>query len=145
MSEIIEKTLELRAPQERVWRAITDYREFGAWFGVELDGPFQEGGESTGRFPDMGLNWTAWVERIEPMTLFSFRWRPYAIKPDIDYSAETPTLVTFRLEPTASGTRLTITETGFEGVPAWRRAEAFRMNDRGWGIQIERIKAYVEP
>lgn len=145
MTNDIEKTLELRAPQARVWRAITDHEQFGEWFGVKLDAPFAPGEESTGAMSFNGndFRWTAWVDRIEPMSLFSFRWRPYAIKPDIDYSKEEPTLVTFRLEPIPSGTRLTITETGFDRVPEWRRAEALQMNDRGWGIQIERIKAYV--
>lgn len=145
MTNDIEKTLELNAPQARVWAAITDHVQFGEWFGVRLDAPFVAGEESTGAMSFNGNDflWTAWVDRIEPMSLFSFRWRPYAIKPGIDYSKEEPTLVTFLLEPIPSGTRLTITETGFDQVPEWRRAEALQMNDRGWGIQIERIKTYV--
>ena len=76
--------------------------------------------------------------------MFSYRWRPYAVKPDIDYAAETPTLVEFRLSPNGAGTRLTVTESGFENVPDYRRAEALEMNTRGWGAQMENIKTYVE-
>ena len=49
MSDIIEKRIELKAPVSRVWRALTDHREFGEWFRVGLDGPFSEGRISRGR------------------------------------------------------------------------------------------------
>ena len=39
----IEKTVLLRAPLARVWRAVSDAKEFGTWFGVEFDGPFVAG------------------------------------------------------------------------------------------------------
>jgi uncharacterized protein YndB with AHSA1/START domain len=81
---------------------------------------------------------------MEEPELFSFTWHPYAIDPDVDYSGEPPTLVEFRLEPTATGSRLTVIETGFDKVPSHRRAEAFRMNDGGWAQQVENIKVYVE-
>ena len=147
MPNEIEKTIELKAPLERVWCALTDSREFGSWFGVAFDEPFVAGKVSTGHFTHQGgehLRWNATVDRIVPMTLFSFYWLPYAVKPDIDYSAEEPTLVSFNLEPIAEGVRLVITETGFDKVPAYRREEALAMNTRGWGIQADRIKAYVE-
>jgi uncharacterized protein YndB with AHSA1/START domain len=147
MSNEIEKTIELKAPLERVWRALTDSREFGSWFGVAFDEPFVAGKVSTGHFTHQGgehMRWNATVDQIVPMTLFSFRWHPYALDPDTDYSGEEPTLIRFDLEPIAQGVRLRITETGFDKVPEYRRAEALRMNTRGWGIQADRIKAYVE-
>jgi len=145
MSNEIKKTIELEAPVDRVWRALTDAKEFGSWFGVTIDQPFAAGAESTGRFNHSDdFRWTAKVDRIEPQSFFSYFWHPYAVKPDIDYAAEEPTLVAFALEPIASGTQLTITESGFDRVPAYRREEALAMNTRGWGIQADRIKAYVE-
>jgi len=75
------------------------------------------------------LRWVATVKEIVPEKLFSFTWHPYAINPAVDYSKEEPTLVEFRLEPTANGTLVTVTESGFEKVPEARRAEAFRMNE----------------
>ncbi len=142
----IEKRIELRAPVARVWRALTDHREFGEWFRVQLDGPFVPGGTSRGRITFPGyehLRWEVVVERMEPERLFSFRWHPYAIDPAIDYSKEPSTLVEFRLEATASGTRLVLTESGFDGIPAGRRAEAFRMNDGGWTQQMANIERHV--
>jgi uncharacterized protein YndB with AHSA1/START domain len=147
MSNEIEKTIELKAPLERVWWALTVSREFGSWFGVAFDEPFVAGKVATGHFTHQGgerMRWNATVDQIVPMTLFSFRWHPYALDPDTDYSGEEPTLIRFDLEPIAQGVRLRITETGFDKVPEYRRAEALRMNTRGWGIQADRIKAYVE-
>ena len=148
MTDRIEKTVELKAPVARVWRALTDYQEFGQWFRVRLDGPFVAGQVARGNITHPGyehLRWEAVVPRMEPERLFSFTWHPYAIDPNQDYSGEPPTLVEFTLEKIATGTRLRIVESGFDKLPAKRRDEAFRMNDRGWSIQIENIAQHVEP
>jgi uncharacterized protein YndB with AHSA1/START domain len=144
--DCIEKHIELKAPVSRVWRAITDHREFGEWFRVKLDGPFAPGQVSRGRITYPGyehLHWEAVVVRMDAETLFSFTWHPYAIDPKLDYSKETPTLVEFRLAKTANGTLLRLTECGFENVPAGRRLEAFRMNDGGWTEQMKNIESHV--
>jgi uncharacterized protein YndB with AHSA1/START domain len=142
----IEKQIELKAPVARVWRALTDYREFGEWFRVKLDSPFQPGEISRGHITYPGyehLQWMAVVQKIEPEKLFSFTWHPYAVDPKKDYSDETPTLVEFKLEATPTGTLLTLIESGFENVPGDRRAEAFRMNDGGWTEQMKNIESHV--
>jgi uncharacterized protein YndB with AHSA1/START domain len=147
MSDRIEKTIELKAPLARVWRALTDHHEFGKWFRVRLDGPFVPGQVSRGQIAYPGyehIRWEAVVVKMEPERLFSFSWHPYAIDPKEDYSAEPPTLVEFTLETTATGTLLRIVESGFDKVPSKRRDEAFRMNDSGWSIQLENIARHVE-
>ena len=146
MSDRIEKRIELAAPISRVWRALTDYREFGQWFGVKLDGPFRAGQVSPGHITHPGyehVKWEAVVQNMEPERLFSFTWHPYAIDPKIDYSKETPTLVEFRLEKTASGTLLVLTESGFDRIPSDRRLDALRMNDGGWTQQLKNIEKHV--
>lgn len=146
MNNRIEKRIELKAPLARVWRAISDSREFGTWFKVKIDGPFVAGRQAEGQITHPGyehVRWKVVIRQIEPERLFSFTWHPYAIDPAVDYSEETPTLVEFRLEPTAAGTLLTVTESGFDKVPAARRAEAFRMNDSGWAQQVKNIEAHV--
>jgi uncharacterized protein YndB with AHSA1/START domain len=164
----IEKQVTLRAPVTRVWRAIADAREFGQWFGVELDGEFAVGrtitGTWRGEFPEemiieaqkrAGVKPSkvkfpgphtvfCTVERMEPERYFSFRWIPYGIDADADLEREEKTLVEFRLEPIAEGTRLTIVESGFNRVPAHRRERAFRMNEGGWTAQSENLRKYVE-
>jgi uncharacterized protein YndB with AHSA1/START domain len=147
MSNTIEKRIELKAPVSRVWRALTDYREFGEWFGVKLDGPFVPGEISTGHITYPGyehLKWEAAVQKMEPERLFSFTWHPYAVDPDIDYSNEPATLVEFRFEPKDKATVLYLTESGFDALPKDRRFEAFRMNEEGWAEQMTNIEHHLQ-
>jgi uncharacterized protein YndB with AHSA1/START domain len=126
--------------------ALTDHREFGQWFRVNLEGPFVSGQISRGQITHPGyehVKWEAVVQKMEPERLFSFRWHPYPIDPKIDYSQETPTLVEFKLEKTPTGTLLVVTESGFDKIPSSRRLEAFRMNDGGWAAQMKNIESHV--
>jgi uncharacterized protein YndB with AHSA1/START domain len=146
MNDRIEKRIELKAPVSRVWHTLTNYREFGKWFRVELEGPFVPGQVSRGRVTYPGyehVKWEATVQEMQPERLFSFTWHPYAVDTKVDYSKETPTLVEFKLEQTATGTLLLVTESGFQKVPSHRRIEAFRMNDGGWAEQMKNIEKYV--
>jgi len=146
MQDRVEKRLELKAPVSRVWQALTDYRQFGEWFQVKIEGPFVAGQVSRGHITYPGyehLRWEAVIQKIEPEKLFSFTWHPYAIDPKVDYSKETPTLVEFRLEKTASGTLLLLTESGFDKIPRHRREEAYRKNAEGWTQQMENIEKYL--
>jgi uncharacterized protein YndB with AHSA1/START domain len=153
----IEKQIRLDAPLERVWRAISDARQFGAWFGVDFDGDFAAGARLAGRItptkvdaevaksqePHAGTVFQITVERIEPMRLFSFRWHPFAVDAGVDYDAEPTTLVAFELEEAAGGTLLTVTESGFDQIPLARRAEAFTANEQGWEAQMKLIEKYL--
>jgi len=142
----IERQIELKAPVSRVWRALTDYREFGEWFRVKFEGPFVAGQVSRGQITHPGyehLRMEVVVQKIEPERYFSYTWHPYAIDAKVDYSKETPTLVEFRLEKNATGTLLKVTESGFDQIPSGRRAEAFRMNDNGWAQQLKNIESHV--
>jgi len=148
MSDRIAKQIVLKAPVERVWRALTDHVEFGQWFRVKLDGPFAVGEVSRGRMTYAGyehLTWEAKVVRMDSPRLFAFTWHPYAVDPAVDYSQEPPTLVEFRLEPAGDGARLSVVESGFDAVPEHRRDEAMRMNDGGWAAQLNNIEAHVAP
>jgi uncharacterized protein YndB with AHSA1/START domain len=142
----IEKRVELNAPASRVWRALTDHREFGQWFRVALESPFVPGQVTRGRITYPGyehLVMEVVVRQMEPERLFSFNWHPYAVDPNTDYSIEPPTLVEFRLERTAAGTLLHLAESGFDALPPGRRDEAFRMNAGGWAEQVKNIERHV--
>lgn len=153
----IEKHVFLRAPQERVWRAISDPAEFGSWFGVELEGSFAPGAQVKGRIKPttadaevakMQEKYTGtpaefFVEHVKPMSLLSFRWHPFALDSTVDYSKEPMTLVTFTLEPAEGGTMLTIVESGFDGIPLERRADAFEANEEGWALMTQLIEKYL--
>ena len=147
MVDRVEKSVELRAPVERVWRAITDHTEFGDWFRVKLEGPFAPGQPARGRITHPGYEHLTWEVRVVTMDrprLFAFTWHPYAVDPAVDYSKEPETLVEFRLTPTPTGTHLVIVESGFEALPVARQADALQMNGGGWVQQTLNIKAHVE-
>jgi len=150
MDQRVEKRIELKAPVSRVWRALTDYREFGEWFRVKLDGPFIQGQVSRGHITHPGyehVKWEALVQKMEPERLFSFTWPQLQSleKTDIppNYSQEPTTLVEFRLEKTPTGTLLVLTESGFDKLPDDRRLEAFRRNEGGWTQQMKNIEKHV--
>ena len=145
MDNRIAKHIELKAPVSRVWRALTDYREFGGWFRVRLDGPFVPGQISRGQITYPGyehVKWQAIVQKMEPERLFSFTWH-HSLDPNADISKEPTTLVEFRLEKIGAGTLLTLTESGFENLPDDLRLEAFRRNDGGWTEQMKNIETHV--
>jgi uncharacterized protein YndB with AHSA1/START domain len=143
----IEKQVTFDAPRSRVWRALTDVNQFNAWFGVTLTKPFTPGAEVSGKISIKKyehMSMTIWIEKMEPERFFSFRWHPYAIDPDVDYSKEPTTLVSFTLDDAPNGgTRLSIVESGFDAIPESRRAEAFSMNSRGWDGQVENIRKFL--
>jgi uncharacterized protein YndB with AHSA1/START domain len=142
----IEKQITLDAPRSRVWRALTEVDQFNSWFGVSLATPFSPGAEVSGQIKVRGyehMTMTIWIETMEPERFFSFRWHPYAVEPDFDYSAEPTTLVSFTLEDAGAGTRLTIVESGFDAIPESRRAKAFEMNSNGWTGQSENIRKFL--
>ncbi|MBX3378647.1 MAG: SRPBCC family protein [Phycisphaeraceae bacterium] len=142
----IEKQVEIKGSVDRVWKALTDFREFGEWFRVALENPFVVGGETRGRILYPGyehLVFEVEVAAITPKTYFAFRWHPYAIDSAVDYSKESPTLVEFHLEPKSDGVLLRVVESGFDAIPANRRDEAFRMNSKGWEIQMTNIREFV--
>jgi uncharacterized protein YndB with AHSA1/START domain len=146
MENKVVKQIEIAASVGKVWDALTDHEKFGTWFRVKLEGPFAVEKVSRGYITWPGyehLKWEAVVKEMVTEKLLSFTWHPYAIDPGMDYSKEEPTLVEFRLEPTATGTLVTVTESGFEKVPEARRAEAFRMNDGGWAQQMKNLEEYV--
>jgi uncharacterized protein YndB with AHSA1/START domain len=153
----IEKRILLHAPRHRIWRALTDSKELGTWFGARFDGPFTPGARLRGEIvptavdaevakaqePQAGTPFEITVEEVEPERRFSFRWHPYAVDPGIDYSAEPTTLIVFTLEEAADGILLTVTESGFDRIPLARRAKAFTANEQGWAQMMNVIEDYL--
>jgi uncharacterized protein YndB with AHSA1/START domain len=153
----IEKQVLLRAPLDRVWRAISDSQEFGRWFGVRVDGPFVAGTSVTATItettvddevaemqrPHAGAKSTWQVVAVEPPRRFAYRWHPFAVEPDVDYETEPTTLVEFTLSETPDGVQLRIVESGFDAIPEARRADAFEANSGGWAKQTELVRKYL--
>jgi uncharacterized protein YndB with AHSA1/START domain len=142
----IEKQTIVHAPRSKVWQAIADAQQFGAWFPAKLEGPFTAGKAMRGPILHPGythLTLEMDVERIEPERYFSFRWHPDAVDPKVDYSKEPKTLVEFTLDDAADGTLLKIVESGFDRIPVERRAAAYRDNADGWQQQLGNIERFV--
>jgi uncharacterized protein YndB with AHSA1/START domain len=153
----IEKKILLRAPLKRVWRALADSTEFGKWFGMRFDGPFQPGARMRGLIVPTtvdqeianaqkkyeGIPFDITIDQMEPERLFSFRWHPGAVDPGVDYSIEPTTLVEFALEEETDGVLLTVTESGFDNIPLERRAKAFSDNQQGWSAVMRLVEAYL--
>jgi uncharacterized protein YndB with AHSA1/START domain len=154
----IQKKILLKAPLQRVWQAISDSRQFGSWFGVAFDGPFADATEITGiivpttadaevaklQEPHAGKTFRFTVQSIEPMRRCSFRWHPFAIDPGFDYSMEPTTLIVFELKPQKDCVELTVTESGFDRLPAARRSSAYAANNSGWEHQTRLIGKYLQ-
>jgi uncharacterized protein YndB with AHSA1/START domain len=143
----IERQVLLNAPRARVWRALSNAEEFGNWFGVALGGKsFAAGQRVKGNVTYPGYEHLVFdivIERMEPEKLLSWRWHPAAIDSSVDYSHEPTTLVVFELKEAPGGTLLSVVESGFDKVPPARRADAFRLNSRGWDGQTENIVKHV--
>ena len=153
----IEKTILLRAPLKRVWRALSDSTEFGKWFGMRFNAPFAPGATMTAvivpttvnqevakmQKPYEGISFEIKIEQMQPERLFSFRWHPGAVEPGIDYASEPTTLVVFTLEKAPDGVQLTVSESGFDQIPLARRAKAFSANEGGWTLVIKLIEEYL--
>jgi uncharacterized protein YndB with AHSA1/START domain len=153
----IEKTILLRAPLKRVWRALSDSTEFGNWFGMRFNAPFAPGATMTAvivpttvnqevakmQKPYEGVSFEIKIEQMQPERLFSFRWHPGAVEPGIDYASEPTTLVVFTLERAPEGVQLTVTESGFDQIPLARRARAFSANEGGWTLVIKLFEEYL--
>ena len=153
----IEKHVVLRAPLDRVWRAVSDSREFGLWFGVRVDGPFVAGTSVTATItgttvdddvaemqrPHVGAKATWQIVAVEEPRRFAYRWHPFAVEPAVDYSAEPTTLVEFTLSETPDGVLLRIVESGFDAIPPARRTDAFEASSGGWTKQTELVRKYL--
>jgi len=142
----IVKEVTIDAPPARVWKALTDHREFNKWFRVNLEGPFVMDQRTKGHINYPGyehLVMDVLVVAMDPPKRFAYRWHPYGVHPPAGEFEKHSTLVEFRLEPKGAGTHLTVTESGFDKVPAALRVEAFRMNDGGWAEQMQNIRAHV--
>lgn len=145
-TDSIIHTLLLSAPLEQVWNAITDSGQFAEWYRFTLHGPFRLGELTTGHLDsrDYGrIDFDIRVVAVEPMRLFAFEWHPFSVHANIDYSQEPRTRIEFQFAPEGDRIRLTMTESGFDGIPAYRREEAFRMNSGGWSAHLESLYVFL--
>jgi uncharacterized protein YndB with AHSA1/START domain len=143
----IDRTIEIKAAPERVWRALTNSKELSAWFQVEIEGeisPDREVWMTSVHTGHAGQRFLVKVVEMTPPRRFVWQWHPGEVDPAIDYSREPRTTVTFTLEPTAVGTRLSVAETGFDEISLARRAKAHADNTQGWSEVLVWLQTYAE-
>lgn len=143
----IDRTVDINAPRERVWRALTNDEELAAWFQVRLEGEMRTGGVvwMTSVHPQhAGQRWPVRIVELSEPIRMVWQWHPGEVDPAVDYSQQPQTTVTFTLEPTAGGTRVSVSETGFDEIALARRAKAYADNSQGWTEVTVWLKTYVE-
>ena len=143
----IDRTIEMNAPPARVWRALTDAAELSAWFQVTIEGEIAPGAEvwmTSQNAESCGQRFRVKFKEMTSPDLVVWEWHPGAVDPSVDYSREPRTTVSFMLEPSPRGTRLTVSETGFDAVELIRRAKVYEDNTQGWTEVIVWLKTYVE-
>jgi uncharacterized protein YndB with AHSA1/START domain len=93
------------------------------------------------------MSWTAEgftaqmrVERVEEPTVFAFTWPIFGLPEDDPRR----TYVEFTLEPTGTGTRLTVTESGFAQLPGDAHRKAYDGNADGWAKELGELAAYLD-
>jgi uncharacterized protein YndB with AHSA1/START domain len=138
----IDRTIEIKAPPERVWRALTNAKELSAWFQVTIEGDIVAGEEVW--MQHKGQRFRVLFVELTPPTRLVWQWHPGAVDPNVDYSRELRTTVTFTLEPSESGTRLSVAETGFNEISLARRSKVYGDNNQGWAEVLLWLLKYVE-
>ena len=143
----IDRTIEVNAPPDQVWRVLTTAKDLSTWFKVSVEGDIVAGAEIWMTSLNSGHEGTRFLVRIKEMTAprrFVWEWHPGAVDPAIDYSREPWTTVTFTLEPSGRGTRLSVSETGFNDISLARRAKAYADNSQGWTEVLVWIQKYAD-
>jgi uncharacterized protein YndB with AHSA1/START domain len=142
----IDRTIDIQAPPDRVWRALTSPAELSAWFKVSIEGDIAPGAEvwmTSLHGKCDGYRFRVLFVEMTPPSRFVWQWYPGAVDPTVDYAREVRTTVTFTLEPVAGGTRLTVAETGFDEVSLARRAKVYEDNSQGWPEVLVWLQQYV--
>jgi uncharacterized protein YndB with AHSA1/START domain len=135
----IERTVELAHPPARVWAAITTAEGLGAWFGDAAAIDLRPGGSARMSWAD-GPTADLRVERVEAPAVFGFTWEISGLP------AGDPrrTYVEFTLEPSGTGTRLTVVEAGFAQLPDDIYRTAFDDNADGWAKELGELADYLD-
>jgi uncharacterized protein YndB with AHSA1/START domain len=137
----ITRTLELAHPQAKVWAALTTLEGLTAWFGTSADGAVAAGQDVRMRWQeyDDGTK-TLSIKVVDPMSAFAFTWG-ISGAPEGD---PRQTYVEFALEPTGSGTRLTVTESGFAQLPDEWLKPSYQGNVEGWRAELDELVAHLD-
>ncbi len=134
MTTAIERTLELDASPDDVWRALTDPTELSGWFGDSAELNLHVGGEGWFGWEAHG-KFSVRVEEWDPPKRFAWRWTHQA---DTPFDQSNSTLVEWTLTPRADGgTTLALRESGFQ------TDEHRQQNDGGWSEELQHLQDFL--
>ncbi|MFI6097664.1 SRPBCC family protein [Lentzea sp. NPDC051213] len=140
----IERDVQINAPQQRVWEALTSAEHLGTWFGDAgaTVSSLEPGGEITLTWAEHGTG-RAIIEKVEPESFFSWRWSGPLGPDPVPGNA---TLVEFTLTPQADGTLLQVVESGFTwlNLPPEKRDRYAAGNVEGWRMELDELREYLE-
>ena len=146
-SSRIDRAIEIKAPPERVWRALTNAADLSAWFQVKIEGEIAPGNDvwmTSVHAGHAGMRFLVRFVELTPPRRFVWQWHPGAVDANVDYSHEPFTTVTFTLESCGDGTRLSVAETGFDQISLARRATVYEDNAGGWTEVMGWVRKYAE-
>ena len=145
MQDTIEREITVRAPKERVFKAITDPKQMVAWFPDAVEGTIEAGERPTLDFGD-GFKVQIYVLAVDPHDYFAYNWVPCNCAADAvlgDVLAEPHTLVEFRLQETPDGTIVRVKESGFASLPPESAEKLFGGNSEGWEYMMGRLETLL--
>lgn len=134
----VRRDLEIHAPRERVWAALTEPKQLLRWFPTkraEVD--LRPGGATVLEWDEAKAE--AMVDVVEPPDRFVFRWRPHGLGRPF-------TTVSFMLEEHGGGasTRVRLVESGFASLPDQIETQSQKGNDEGWAHELQELKENLE-
>jgi uncharacterized protein YndB with AHSA1/START domain len=133
----VEKTIWIKAPRERVWQAITDASQLMQWFGDHWEIDRVEVG-GTIKFGDPSDLMLASIAVADPPREFKIEWPPQEQYHSIAM------FTTYLLNEENGGTRVTVTESGFEALPDDIRQKRFDSTAAGYATVLEGLKRHLE-
>lgn len=142
ITDQIERSIEILAPRQQVWTALTTAEAIGTWFGNGATIDLRPGGNFTLDFPGYPTT-HARVVAVEPPAFFAFRWQAVGSDPAAPVESGPSTLVEFSLAETAAGTRVTVVESGFAALDPAVASTAHADNTEGWEIQLNNLRDFV--
>ncbi|MDI9635662.1 SRPBCC domain-containing protein [Kamptonema cortianum] len=141
----ITREVILKASKQDVWNALTEPDQLSQWFCGRWAGEVKPGETVTLDWSSEGYGTCeAIIDEVDPTDRVSYRWHPGEDCSMAAYPLEEATLVAFELFDHADGTRLIMTESGFDRVPLNRRSNALKANTSGWEAELKDLMAFVE-
>lgn len=144
MQDIIKREIVIHASKEQVYAAIADPEKVIMWFPETLEGEYKLGERPIFGFGDHGRN-QVYIVDARPYDYFAYRWLPGANNFIGDVLTIANTLVEFNIEQEPDGScKVTLTESGFSGLPGDIMEDAFNQNSGGWDFMLDRLSKYFE-